>query len=90
MSRLEQQGRVTLSAVLYFCCSLVWIFFVCVSNGCPGDCGRICLSPEEEFKTGRLQNHRGLHLIKHFEERCCDPREYSLYLCIQAKQCILQ
>lgn len=31
MSRLEQQGRVTLSAVLYFCCSLVWIFFVCVS-----------------------------------------------------------
>lgn len=31
MSRLEQPGRVTLSAVLYFCCSLVWIFFVCVS-----------------------------------------------------------
>lgn len=52
MSRLEQQGRVTLSAVLYFCCSLVWIFFVCVSNGCPGDCSRFVSVQRKNLTQG--------------------------------------
>lgn len=60
-----QHGRVTLSTELYFCCSLVWIFFVCASVFVEGIASEWGSDQRKSLTQGDRSTVGGLHLIGH-------------------------